>query len=127
MPLDVTPIRLDWSAVGADNENLKNDDLVRAAVEALICEPSVSEYQGAVGDKLELEVTVVKAVSLNGYYGPSTMHIMEDADQNVYVWTTAAKSWSEGTVHQIRGTVKDHKTYKNTKQTVLTRCTELKK
>ena len=55
------------------------------------------------------------------------MHIMEDADQNVYVSTTAAKSWSEGTVHQIRGTVKDHKTYKNTKQTVLTRCTELKK
>lgn len=127
MPLDVTPVRLEWSAVGADDENLKNEDLVRAAVDALICEPSNSKYMGNVGERIEVELTVVKALALNGYYGASTMHIMEDADQNVYVWTTASKSWSEGTVHKVRGTVKEHKTYKNTQQTILTRCAEMKK
>ena len=127
LPLDVTPIKLEWSAVGADDENLKNEDLVRAAVESLMFEPSPSVFVGEVGQKLELELTVMKAVALDGYYGPSTMHIMEDDEQNVYIWTTAAKSWSEGTTHHIRGTVKDHKTYKNVKQTVLTRCTEVKK
>lgn len=127
MPEGITPIRLEWSAVGANDEVLKNDEQVKAAVDALTCEPSFSDFVGEVGDKVEVELVVKKAVALNGYYGPSTMHIMEDANQNVYVWTTAAKSWSEGTVHQVRGTIKDHKMYKNVKQTILTRCTEVKK
>ena len=127
MPEDVTPVRLDWDAVGTDKEVLKNDDEVKAAVDSLLLDPSPSAYRGNVGDKLELEVTVVRAIPLDGYYGSSTMHIMEDADQNVYVWTTAAKSWSEGTTHKIRGTVKEHKLYRATKQTILTRCTEIKK
>jgi hypothetical protein len=52
---------------------------------------------------------------------------MTDVNENVYVWTTASKSWEEGSEHYIRGTVKEHSVYKNTKQTVLTRCTEVKK
>ena len=42
LPSGITAIRLDWSAVGADEENLKPDDAVIAAVEALTLDPSNS-------------------------------------------------------------------------------------
>jgi hypothetical protein len=47
---------------------------------------------------------------------------MTDAKENVYVWTTASKSWEEGSTRTVIGTVKDHKSYRNCKQTILTRC-----
>lgn len=125
LPAGVEAMRLDWEVVG-EGEELKNDDLVKAAVEAMTYEPDMSEYQGEVGQRLEIEVTVEKAIHLDGYYGPSTMHIMRDANGNAYVWTTASKSWEEGSEKRIRGTIKDHKTYRNVKQTVLTRCAEVK-
>ena len=127
LPEGVTPVRLEWDMVGADDEVLKPDEQIRKIIDGLIYEPSSSQYQGNIGDRIVVEVTVTKALHLNGYYGPSTMHIMNDADGNEYVWTTAAKSWEEGSVKTIRGTIKDHKEYKNTKQTVLTRCTEVTK
>lgn len=127
LPAGITAIRLDWDLVGKEDETLKTDEAVRKAVESLTYEPSPSEYQGAVGDRIEVTLTVDKNIEVNGYYGSSNMHIMSDANGNVYVWTTASKSWSEGSVKTIRGTIKDHREYRNTKQTVLTRCSEVKK
>ena len=127
LPEGVTPVRLDWDMVGADDKVLKPDEQIRKIIDGLVYEPSSSQYQGNIGDRIVVEVTVTKALHLNGYYGPSTMHIMNDADGNEYVWTTASKSWAEGSTKTIRGTIKDHKEYKNTKQTVLTRCTEVAK
>ena len=107
-------------------EELKNDDLVKAAGEAITYEPDNSQFQGEVGQRIEVELTVEKAIHLDGYYGPSTMHIFRDANGNAYVWTTASKSWEEGSTRLVRGTIKEHKTYKNVNQTVLTRCAEVK-
>lgn len=126
IPDDVEPVRLDWEVVGNEDGTLKPEAVVTAAVENLIYEPDESEYQGEVGDKIEVIVTVEKAIALDGYYGPSTMHIMRDYDGNCYVWTTAARSWEAGTEHHIAGTIKELKQYKGTKQTVLTRCREVK-
>lgn len=125
IPEDVTPIRLNWEDISTDDNTLKNDAAITAAVESLIYEPDNSEYQGEVGDKLELVVVVEKAVDLDGYFGRSRMHIFRDYDGNCYVWTTSARSWEPQTEHHIIGTVKDHKLYKGTKQTVLTRCKEV--
>lgn len=125
IPEDVEPVRLDWEVVGKENGELKPEAEVAAAVEALIYDEDISEYQGEIGDKVEVIVTVEKAIPLDGYYGASTMHIMRDYDGNCFVWTTAARSWSEGTEHHIVGTIKDLRTYKGTKQTVLTRCREV--
>ena len=125
LPAGVEAIRLDWDKVG-DGEELKNDDLVKAAVEAMTYEPDDSQFQGEVGQRIEVELTVEKAIRLDGYYGPSTMHIFRDANGNAYVWTTASKSWEEGSTRLVRGTIKEHKTYRNVNQTVLTRCAEVK-
>ena len=127
LPAGIEAIRLPWESVGQDSGELKPESLVKEAVEALIYDGSDSEYQGALGERLDLYLTVERTIELDGNYGRSTMHLMRDDCGNLYVWTTASKSWAVGSEHHIRGTVKDHRTYRNEKQTVLTRCTEVSK
>ena len=127
LPAGIEAIRLLWESVGQDSGELKPESLVKEAVEALIYDGSDSEYQGALGERLDLYLTVERTIELDGNYGRSTMHLMRDDCGNLYVWTTASKSWVVGSEHHIRGTVKDHRTYRNEKQTVLTRCTEVSK
>lgn len=126
LPNDIEPIQLPWDVVGNDDGKLKPESVVEKAVEELLYDAGTSEFVGEIGERIELTLTVISAIKIENNYGHSTMHIMEDDCGNVYVWTTAAKSWSEGSVKTIRGTIKNHRTYKNTKQTVLTRCMEVK-
>ena len=122
LPAGIEAIRLPWESVGQDSGELKPESLIKEAVEALIYDSSDSEYQGALGERLDLYLTVERTIELDGNYGRSTMHLMRDDCGNLYVWTTASKSWAAGSEHHVRGTVKDHRTYKGEKQTVLTRC-----
>lgn len=122
LPSDVSPIRLYWEKVGNEDGTLKPEKEIAAVVESLIYDEDTSEYQGEVGDKIEVDVVVEKSIPLDGFYGHSTMHIMRDVCGNCFVWTTAARSWSEGTEHHITGTIKKLDTYKGVKQTILTRC-----
>ena len=126
LPEGITPIQLPWELVGQEDGNLKPEHLVKEAVESIIYEESESEYVGSIGERLELYLTVERTIELDGAYGHSTMHIMRDDCGNLFVWTTASKSWAVGTEHHIKGTVKDHRKYKNECQTVLTRCVEVK-
>ena len=126
LPDGLEPIQLPWDTVGNDDGKLKPESVVQKAVEAIIYDAGMSEFVGEIGERVELTLTVTRAIEIENNYGHSMMHIMEDDCGNVYVWTTAAKSWPEGAVKNVRGTIKDHRTYKNTKQTVLTRCMEVK-
>lgn len=122
LPEGIEPVKLYWDAVG-DGEKLAAEAVVAAAVDSLLYEAGSSEYVGNIGDRLSLVLTVTKAIALDsGYYGPSTMHVMEDDESNIFVWTTSAKSLPESATVELKGTVKDHKIYKNNKQTILTRC-----
>ena len=125
LPEDVEPIRLSWDLVGQEDNTLKPEDQVKAAVESLIYDEDISTFVGEVGQRLDLVVTVEKAIPLEGYYRNTTMHIMRSYDGNCFVWTTAARSWSPETEHHIIGTIKEHKVYRNVKQTILTRCRSL--
>ena len=124
LPAGLEAVRLPWELVGDDSGKLLSETAVQKAVESLIYEEGTSEFVGSINERLEIQITVVRAIELDNDYGHSTMHIMEDDCGNQYVWTTASKTWAEGSVKTIRGTVKDHRTYKNVKQTVLTRCAE---
>lgn len=126
LPVGIEPIQLKWEEVGKEDGSLKPDFLVEQAVNALIYDAGKSEYQGSLGDRLTLDVTVVRAHSGENGFGHYTIHTFEDTDGNQYVWSTSSKSWQVGEVKHIRGTVKDHKTFRNIKQTVLTRCMEVK-
>lgn len=125
LPDGLEPIQLPWDIVGNDNGKLKPESVIQKAIDALIYDEGTSEFVGEIGERIELTLTVTRAIEIENNYGHSMMHIMEDDCGNVYVWTTAAKSWPEGAVKHVRGTIKDHRTYKNTKQTVLKNCREI--
>jgi hypothetical protein len=84
-----------------------------------------SDFVGKIKERLKgLELTLSKIIYLgSGYYGPSFLHLMEDADGNVFSWITANKiEEAEGAKITLDASVKAHKLYKDVKQTVLTRA-----
>ncbi len=124
LPAGITPIKLMWdSVVSAENPvRLRPENEVKAIVDSLIYDPGTSEYVGNIGDRLDLVLTCTKAITLDSAYGISYMNIFNDDDGNIFVWTTATKQLNENTEYAVRGTVKDHRTYRNQAQTILTRC-----
>ena len=127
LPEGIEPIRLSWESVGQDNGELKPEHLIQEAVEALIYEESNSEHVGSIGERLDLNITIERIIELDNDYGHSTMFLMRDNAENLFVWTTSsAKNWSVGSQYHIRGTVKDHRKYKGEKQTILNRCMEVR-
>lgn len=118
--------RLDWNEVrdenDAENLTMKDNELVKTYIRTLEQGTSKSEYQGEKDEWLEKEVKIKKNISLDNQYGHSHMHIMEDADENVYVWTTASKSLEVGATIHMRMKVKDHKEYEGVKQTIVYYC-----
>lgn len=123
IPAGITPIQLKWEDVAfADEDQLRPESQIKEHIDSLMYDPSPSRWQGEIGDRLEKVLTVTKVIPIEGYYGNSTMHIFSDSEENVYVWTTAAKTLEVGKTYVIRGTVKEHKSFKNIPQTILTRC-----
>lgn len=123
LPEDIEPIRLPWELVGQEDGKLKPEHLVKEGVESIMYEESDSEYVGSIGERLELYLTVERAIELDGAYGHSTMFKFRDDNGNCFVWTTATNpGFKTGDKIHLRGTVKNHNKFKNECQTVLSRC-----
>ena len=131
VPAELELVRLDWDRVGQSTGELKSEDEIQAELTTLLYNTHPSVYQGAVGDRLDLNVTVIKNVQQDKFFGgkstKNTIHTFEDASGNHYMWDTGAKNWAEGSVKHIRGTVKEHKIINSVQTTVLTRCMEVLK
>lgn len=125
IPAGLEPVQLLWENVALVEEDcLKSESLVRAEVDKLLYEPSKSTHIGAVGDRLDLVLTVTKIIELdNGFYGPKSMYIFEDKDKNIFVWSTTPRDLTLGSSYAVRGTIREHTIYKGAPQTILTRCT----
>lgn len=126
IPKEFNYLRINWEDVRdtTDSENLlmKDNAVVHQYVHELIYGVSKSEYQGKKDEWLEKDVTITKNISLSSNFGDSHMHIMEDKEGNVYVWTTASKNLEENTSIHMRMKVKEHKEYEGVKQTVVYYC-----
>lgn len=123
LPADLEPIELKWEMVG-NGSALKKEEDVRAVVDSLLYGVHPSVFQGHIGDRLELKITVIKSHQTENHFGKTAHHIFEDANGNHYAWDTGAKFWAEGSIKTIRGSVKEHKIINNIQTTVLTRCLE---
>lgn len=102
-----------------------------------------SQWQGEVGKRYDLTLTIVGWYDCepynNGFEQVTTrLYFFEDAAGNQYTWATSGGIWQRdaegravknqrGQTFRVRGTVKKHDTYKDVKQTVLTRVQEAKK
>ena len=126
LPEDLEPIRLNWELVGDENGFLYPEEKVKEAADSIIYDCGNSKFVGSIGDRLDIIVKVTKNIELDSEFSSSNLHVMEDADGNIYVWTTSSKNWAEGSEKHIKGTVKSHKKYKNQCQTILNRCLEVK-
>lgn len=86
-----------------------------------------SEYFGEVGERGEFILTVINKRGFSTQFGWTTLHIFKDQDDNIATWFSSNKEFEEGETVTIKATVKEHREYEGTKQTVLTRCNEVKK
>lgn len=123
VPSCIEPKQLLWAKVAKDDNTLLPDAAVLAAVNELVYPPSTSQFIGEVGERIERILTVKRAIPIEGNYAPSTMHVMIDEEDNEFVWVTSARTLEQGMIYNVRGTIKAHKVYQNTRQTYLTRCT----
>ena len=87
-----------------------------------------SEYVGKIGDRIDVEVESVKCITswescYNGY-STTTTYIWKivGKDGNIYTWKTSKYISEDVPPTKIKGTVKEHKEFRGTKQTELTRC-----
>lgn len=116
-------------------ERKEREERARAEAER----KAISRHVGSVGDKVSLTVTYERSASWEqpafSGYGTETRyaHIFRDADGNVLTWKTAtALGWTDskgywhhpedGAAVTLTGRVKEHTTYRDERQTVLTRC-----
>lgn len=90
--------------------------------EARAKEAAVSEYVGEVKARLTIEVAEAELVtSFDTQFGFTFLYKFKDSSGNVFTWFTSCMIELDRKF-DILGTVKEHTTYKDVKQTVLTRC-----
>jgi hypothetical protein len=121
LPAEVEPIKLMWDQV-SDDDVLKSENDIQKIVESMIYDAGNSEWIGEVGERLTLTLICTKAVEVENMYGTSTINTLEDENGNVFVWSTSARSLTPGYYYEMTGKIKDHSTFRNVKQNILTNC-----
>lgn len=92
----------------------------------------VGEFVFNVGEKIETELTFVSdRFVYETQYGNMWLYKFVDTNNNVFIWITSNKSewvgnqlvkkFEEGETYKIRATIKEHNTYGEENQNVLTR------
>lgn len=121
LPANIEPLKLYWNDV-SENDQLKDENILKKIADSLLYDAGTSEYVGEVGERLDLILTCTRAIAVNNMYGTSIFHTFEDSCGNVFTWATSARSLEPGITYAVKGSVKEHTTYKNVRQTSLTRC-----
>ena len=91
--------------------------LAKEAAKALVN----SQHMGTIGKRETFTLKVNRLIWSEGFYGVTIIHLMEDADGNVFKWFSSGPELDEGEFLTLKATVKDHGEYKGTKETLLTR------
>lgn len=121
LPTNIEPLKLDWDDVSFDGDLIAEDKIVKF-VDQMIYDEGESEYVGEVGDRIDIDVVCTRASVTQSAYGLSYFYVFQSDEGNIFTWGTSAKVLEEGVNYHVRGTVKGHAVYRNTKQTNLTRC-----
>lgn len=84
---------------------------------------AATEHVGEVKQRITVDGEVAMVRVIDGDWGDRTILKIVDDDGNVFVWFAAKLvELDAGAKVRIKGTVKEHGTYRGEKQTVLTRC-----
>lgn len=106
----------------------------KAEEEARIkAEKAISNYVGQIGDKIDIKAIYEYSAFFNvpSFYNRFQtetiyIHNFKDAKGNKLIWKTGSpidgNVIEKGMEVSLKGTIKEHKEYKDEKQTILTRC-----
>ena len=122
IPEGITLHNLEWTKISINNKYLRPDQEIVEIVSSIKYGESRSQFVGNVGEKISKILYIKKVVKLNTRYGETNMHIMQDADENIYIWMTNTRNLVENQLYSVFGTVKAHETYRGEKRTILIRC-----
>lgn len=134
-------LEAEQAKINAEIEEQERIEAERKAKEEaeIKAQKAISQYIGQVGDKIDTTATYIKTAwfdvpSFRGF-GMDTMYIHTfKIGDDVAIWKTSTNNmgkfdehdrwigFEEGQQIHLKGTIKDHNTYKDEKQTVLTRC-----
>lgn len=104
-----------------EREINKKREVVVETVETTVQKDS--EYVGEVGERNEYNLTFDRLVAYEGFYGVGYMYFFKDGEGNVFLWGTNKElEFEKGENVLIVGTIKEHKEFRDVKQTVITRC-----
>lgn len=124
VPEGVEAFQLPWSLVGADDESLLPEEQVIEAVENLInpVDPNL-DYVGEVKQRYNFQLLLVGIYHIDNSPYPTTLYLFNDQTGNELVWNTStSKDIKIGIWYSFDATIKEHKIYRNRKQTILTNC-----
>lgn len=114
----------EWSAWGRGHYKQGAKEFISNLMAA--AQPKVdSEWIGEVGEKIkDIKVQLTHKFSYNGNYGVSNCYHFQTEEGNVLVWFSSTfQEVEQGEWLKIKyATIKKHDTYKDVKQTILTRC-----
>lgn len=87
-------------------------------------QPDVNEYVGTVGDRLTLDVRMVADVKpIDSDFGTTFLHTFKDAGGRIFkTFSSYRLADNRGATLVIKGTVKRHGEWKDSKETTLGRC-----
>lgn len=126
LPADLEPYYLPWDAIAVSENEIKSEDTIKSAVEAILYPETEGEWVGSIGERIQVFLTVLSATQYAGSYGTTTYHTFADDLGNRYVWNTASKTLIEGETYNMRGTIKDLTQKRGHRINILTRCSILK-
>ena len=83
-----------------------------------MAEAAKSNWIGTVGERRMFVLSVRHVITMEGIYGTSYLHIMEDADGNVVIYKGTKRY--DGII-SVKATVKEHGEREGVKQTKIAR------
>lgn len=101
---------------------------IQAKRKAEIEAGKASDYVGQIGDRIDVQIDSVKCItsweSCFNAYTLTTTYVWKitDVNGNIFTWKTSKWMNEENPPKSIKGTIKEHKLYREVKQTELTRC-----
>jgi hypothetical protein len=115
---------IDFSAWGTGTYKTEAKSIVDNKLAA--AEPKIeTSFYGEVGGKVkDIYVELIRKFSFDGRYGVTNVYNMLDKEGHLFVWFTSTIQPFEIHDHLVisSATIKDHKEYKDDKQTVITRA-----
>jgi hypothetical protein len=97
----------------------------KAREEARQADADKSGWLGTVGERLVFDLTIRMVIAMEGQYGYSYLHVMNDADNNVVVYKGTNCLGERGGKVSVKATVKEHDIRDGVRQTKISRPKEV--